>query len=257
MPRPESVSFRCPHCRKKSRVPASYAGKAGKCPGCLEPIQVPSLDGERDPTSRGQVRTFLATGSGDEPSFELLVVGDDSLRRLAGEGALDASAPTGSLIEEAAAASYADASIPLERLESVALDASRTLYVSVAGAESPQLLSLKEQTPKAFAYLEKHLTGFERREVEIPPEGDLKEMAAQAMVILIAGGALAWLAWVLGGESVSTGTLKRGGLVKAIANGLGVKGVAGLTTALLAVVGVRAALRVNTPKTRTALVRRG
>jgi uncharacterized RDD family membrane protein YckC len=37
----ESIAFACPLCARVTRVPASFAGKQGKCPGCRATIEVP------------------------------------------------------------------------------------------------------------------------------------------------------------------------------------------------------------------------
>lgn len=37
----ESISFSCPLCARVTRVPASFLGKQGKCPGCRATIEVP------------------------------------------------------------------------------------------------------------------------------------------------------------------------------------------------------------------------
>ena len=37
----DAVTFACPHCGKKNRVPRAYAGKEGLCPGCKEAVNVP------------------------------------------------------------------------------------------------------------------------------------------------------------------------------------------------------------------------
>jgi hypothetical protein len=36
-----TIDFACPYCERVSRVPASFAGKQGKCPGCQKVIEVP------------------------------------------------------------------------------------------------------------------------------------------------------------------------------------------------------------------------
>lgn len=36
------ITFECPHCEKISTVPASFAGKRGKCPSCKQIIEVPN-----------------------------------------------------------------------------------------------------------------------------------------------------------------------------------------------------------------------
>ena len=40
----ESIEFQCPYCERVSKVPRSFAGKQGKCPGCLELLEVPDVD---------------------------------------------------------------------------------------------------------------------------------------------------------------------------------------------------------------------
>jgi uncharacterized RDD family membrane protein YckC len=37
----ETIEFQCPYCERISKVPSSFAGKQGKCPGCLELLEVP------------------------------------------------------------------------------------------------------------------------------------------------------------------------------------------------------------------------
>jgi predicted esterase len=37
----DAIKIVCPHCRKVSRIPASYGGRRGRCPGCREAIEVP------------------------------------------------------------------------------------------------------------------------------------------------------------------------------------------------------------------------
>lgn len=36
------VHFRCPHCNKAVSVAEAHAGKRGKCPGCGQPLEVPT-----------------------------------------------------------------------------------------------------------------------------------------------------------------------------------------------------------------------
>lgn len=38
----EPIKFRCKSCQKKISVRAEYAGKKAKCPGCKQPLRVPS-----------------------------------------------------------------------------------------------------------------------------------------------------------------------------------------------------------------------
>ena len=37
----EQIEFECPYCERVSKVPFSFAGRQGKCPGCQKVIQVP------------------------------------------------------------------------------------------------------------------------------------------------------------------------------------------------------------------------
>lgn len=87
-----SIEFACPFCEKVTRVPATYAGKQGKCPGCQRVIEVP------DPSAAGvapaqQVTTFeppppgavgsAVTGAhpapGGAPLFEFSAGGGQSI----------------------------------------------------------------------------------------------------------------------------------------------------------------------------------
>jgi len=36
------IEFSCPHCGKQNRVPGSFAGKKGRCPGCKDVLRVPT-----------------------------------------------------------------------------------------------------------------------------------------------------------------------------------------------------------------------
>lgn len=40
----EVISFSCGECGRKIRCPASYAGKAARCPGCKQAVRAPALD---------------------------------------------------------------------------------------------------------------------------------------------------------------------------------------------------------------------
>jgi hypothetical protein len=39
---PPGIEFACPHCLRVSKVPASFAGKQGRCAGCKKVIEVPA-----------------------------------------------------------------------------------------------------------------------------------------------------------------------------------------------------------------------
>jgi hypothetical protein len=52
------IEFECPLCNKRSMVPAAYAGRRGRCPGCQELIEVP------DPGAEG------AGGGYDREAYE-------------------------------------------------------------------------------------------------------------------------------------------------------------------------------------------
>ena len=41
----EQITFNCSSCGVQLRVPASFAGVTGPCPGCKTPITAPTLDG--------------------------------------------------------------------------------------------------------------------------------------------------------------------------------------------------------------------
>ena len=45
-----TLEIQCPLCGQHSRVPTSFAGKLGKCPGCLGEIRVPQAPAEPTPT---------------------------------------------------------------------------------------------------------------------------------------------------------------------------------------------------------------
>lgn len=58
----EAIRFRCKGCEKKIAVRAEYAGKKVKCPGCSQPIRVPSPRPKRSATG---VPIAASTSSGD------------------------------------------------------------------------------------------------------------------------------------------------------------------------------------------------
>lgn len=77
------LSFECPHCGKRLRVAASYAGKRSRCPGCGEKIVVPEppkveedadswlqLDGPRLDGPRTEPRPATKPGEGLQPVDE-------------------------------------------------------------------------------------------------------------------------------------------------------------------------------------------
>lgn len=65
----ETLDFQCPHCDRISTVPRSFAGKQGKCPGCLEVLEVPDPDAPED------AETEVALSTPDE-SDDRLGAGD-------------------------------------------------------------------------------------------------------------------------------------------------------------------------------------
>lgn len=44
-----AISVTCPHCRETFRIKEKYAGRAGACPACQGPLQVPSANGAPAP----------------------------------------------------------------------------------------------------------------------------------------------------------------------------------------------------------------
>jgi hypothetical protein len=59
----EVIKFRCKGCEKKITVRAEYAGKKAKCPGCKQPLRVPSPRPKRSSTG-----VPIAAGTGDSGS---------------------------------------------------------------------------------------------------------------------------------------------------------------------------------------------
>lgn len=57
------IKFRCKGCEKKISVRAEYAGKKVKCPGCEQPLLVPSPRPKRSATG-----VPVAAGAGEDPS---------------------------------------------------------------------------------------------------------------------------------------------------------------------------------------------
>lgn len=57
------IKFRCRACEKKITVRAEYAGKKAKCPGCKQPLRVPSPRPKRSSTG-----VPVATGGSSAPS---------------------------------------------------------------------------------------------------------------------------------------------------------------------------------------------
>lgn len=55
-----AVVFRCRHCRRTLRVPASLAGKAGLCPRCREPVRVPRPDARPNEARAARARAIDA-----------------------------------------------------------------------------------------------------------------------------------------------------------------------------------------------------
>lgn len=53
----ESIAFACPLCGRVTRVPASFGGKQGKCPGCRATIEVP------DPSAAPAPEAEAVTGA--------------------------------------------------------------------------------------------------------------------------------------------------------------------------------------------------
>jgi hypothetical protein len=45
----KKLVLRCEHCEERIRVPASYAGRKGKCPGCKGTIRIPGEPRARAP----------------------------------------------------------------------------------------------------------------------------------------------------------------------------------------------------------------
>lgn len=46
----DTIKFRCKNCEKKIAVRADYAGKKARCPGCKQPLRVPSPRPKRSST---------------------------------------------------------------------------------------------------------------------------------------------------------------------------------------------------------------
>jgi hypothetical protein len=53
-----TIEFACPYCDRQSRVPASFAGKQGKCPGCQKVIEVPDPNEGAPPPDPGSAPTM-------------------------------------------------------------------------------------------------------------------------------------------------------------------------------------------------------
>ena len=56
------IKFRCKSCEKKISVRADYAGKKAKCPGCKQPLRVPSPRPKRSSTG-----VPIAAGAAGDP----------------------------------------------------------------------------------------------------------------------------------------------------------------------------------------------
>lgn len=61
----ETIKFRCKGCEKKIAVRAEYAGKKAKCPGCKQPLRVPSPRPKRSATG---VPVAVGAGAPDDSS---------------------------------------------------------------------------------------------------------------------------------------------------------------------------------------------
>ncbi|MGB0766449.1 MAG: hypothetical protein ACPGYV_01925 [Phycisphaeraceae bacterium] len=59
----DTIKFRCKACEKKIGVRAEYAGKRVKCPGCKQPLRVPSPRPKRSATG-----VPVAAGVSEDPS---------------------------------------------------------------------------------------------------------------------------------------------------------------------------------------------
>lgn len=60
----DTIKFQCKGCGKKIGVRAEYAGKKAKCPGCQQPIRVPSPRPKRATASGAPVASAAAGASG-------------------------------------------------------------------------------------------------------------------------------------------------------------------------------------------------
>lgn len=58
----DTIQFRCKNCEKKIAVRAEYAGKKAKCPGCKQPLRVPTPRPKRSATG---VPVAVGAASGD------------------------------------------------------------------------------------------------------------------------------------------------------------------------------------------------
>lgn len=72
----ETIKFRCKACEKKIAVRAEYAGKKAKCPGCKQPLRVPSPRPKRSstgvPVAAGEVAggdSGMSSGGGKSYSL--------------------------------------------------------------------------------------------------------------------------------------------------------------------------------------------
>jgi hypothetical protein len=59
-----SIKFNCPHCQKSLRVNVELAGKKARCPGCRQPLRVPTLE---PPPAAPDVEALAASALADEP----------------------------------------------------------------------------------------------------------------------------------------------------------------------------------------------
>lgn len=63
----DKIEFACPYCEKISRVPATFAGKRGKCPNCKKVIEVPDPNApdEPEPATAAPRKPSRAADDGD------------------------------------------------------------------------------------------------------------------------------------------------------------------------------------------------
>lgn len=88
-----TISFQCPRCARVTRVPASFAGKQGKCPGCRATIEVPDPSQApliKAPSDVSSVESGVSEGApaaldaGSAPTVAALAPPDPTLVRAMG-----------------------------------------------------------------------------------------------------------------------------------------------------------------------------
>lgn len=90
----DTIKFRCKNCEKKIAVRADYAGKKARCPGCKQPLRVPSPRPKRSstgvPVAVGASPGDSSLGGVSSISLEALVAmeanADAELKELSSKG---------------------------------------------------------------------------------------------------------------------------------------------------------------------------